>query len=733
VQETRIPDLDAEASIRALKAEVAELRAQLSEREEDPAHVRLRALLAHCPDVIYIKDSAGRFIEVSDNMLEALGLPRDAVIGHTEAELFSPAMAERFAIEDEQVRAEGRPILFEKRFDVGGHVFITRKYLLPNGEIAGIATDISARVEAEQAAHRTSARLRAAVEGTKIAPFELNLSTKQGMWSPAMFRLIGHEPTKDLIGTVELWRSVIHPDDLDLLESEYAESLKNHTPWQLQTRIVTPSGEVRWLLSYGHFSERDGDIYSNGIALDVTEQRKMEATIHDSAARLQLAMDAGQMAVWEHLTGHDTIAGSPELNRMFGLPAETPLTVGAVAERMTPGHWERIAGTAVQALGRGERFFEAEFHFERPDGNWRWFLMRAEMELDHHGQALRTFGVLLDITSRKAAEAALAEREHELSSALKAGALAVLDVDYKTWQFRPSPELNRLYGYSPDHALTIEDIRSRYHPAQLEQVRELALRDDADPHITSFRRPIRLLLPGDVERWIEGVGEYLRDDDGHILRSRGVLMDITDRVLMERHQRLLMAELNHRVKNTLAIVQGIAHQTFRGQGDADATRFTFEGRLQALSRAHDLLTRENWEAADLRDIIDDALHAHGGLSGRYTIDGPALRLQPKPAVTIAMALHELATNATKYGALSAPEGRVAVSWRVVDEGDPRLCIEWRECDGPPVAPPRHRGFGSRMIERALATELRGKAHMAFEPSGLVCTIEAPLPPLTPLM
>jgi two-component sensor histidine kinase len=204
----------------------------------------------------------------------------------------------------------------------------------------------------------------------------------------------------------------------------------------------------------------------------------------------------------------------------------------------------------------------------------------------------------------------------------------------------------------------------------------------------------------------------------------GTNIDVTDRRRAEEHQRLLVNELNHRVKNTLAIVQGIAQQTFKGVDGVAEAKAAFEGRLAALSAAHNLLTRESWESASIAQVVEDAIRPYGGLPGHASADGPDLKLNPKMAVSLALALHELGTNAAKYGALSSPEGRVEIAWRVEDD---RLKLVWRETGGPVVSAPDRRGFGTRMIERGLASDLDGTARIDFRREGVVCTVEAPLP------
>jgi two-component sensor histidine kinase len=211
-----------------------------------------------------------------------------------------------------------------------------------------------------------------------------------------------------------------------------------------------------------------------------------------------------------------------------------------------------------------------------------------------------------------------------------------------------------------------------------------------------------------------------------VVRVIGIAHDATARKLAEQHRELLIRELNHRVKNTLATVQSIAAQTL-STGCEPAVREAFAARLISLAGAHDLLTRGNWEGAGLAEVAQEALGPHLG-DGRIALSGPNLRLSPKAAVAFGMAFHELATNAAKYGALSVPEGRITLAWEVEGEG---FRLRWMERGGPPVAPPTHRGFGSRLLERGLPHELHGALRLDFRPGGLDCTISAPLTALTP--
>ena len=208
--------------------------------------------------------------------------------------------------------------------------------------------------------------------------------------------------------------------------------------------------------------------------------------------------------------------------------------------------------------------------------------------------------------------------------------------------------------------------------------------------------------------------------DGMGVRFR----DITARRRAEDHRDLLVNELSHRVKNTLATVQAIAAQTLRNAGVEPAVQQALEARLITLSNVHNVLTDENWGSAALREVIAAALRPHSEPDReRFIVNGPALRVRPQSAVALSMALHELCTNAVKYGALSVETGHVEVEWQATGG---RFRLRWRERGGPPVVRPSRKGFGSRLIGRGLAAELLGEARIEYEPAGVVCTVDAPL-------
>ena len=223
----------------------------------------------------------------------------------------------------------------------------------------------------------------------------------------------------------------------------------------------------------------------------------------------------------------------------------------------------------------------------------------------------------------------------------------------------------------------------------------------------------------------------IRNADGRIRRWFGTNTDVALQARQQEHLKLLINELNHRVKNTLATVQSMASRSLRHAATASEALDAFEGRLLALSRAHNLLTESRWEGADLEDLVSRALAPFTAAgSERVLFHGPAVWLTQRRAISLAMMLHELATNAMKYGALSSEAGRLEVGWSVIRPSDGLACVrfDWREHGGPLVGPPSRQGLGMRLIERTIRSELGGVLDLRYEPEGLVCRAELPIDP-----
>lgn len=342
-----------------------------------------------------------------------------------------------------------------------------------------------------------------------------------------------------------------------------------------------------------------------------------------------------------------------------------------------------------------------------------------------------------DLTHHRLADEALRLSERRLTLATEAAGLGVWDWDLATGEVIYSDQAKAIFGFPMDQPVSFEMVRDLIHPED-QTVTETMARRATDPDLREkVSYDCRIVRPDGAERWLLAHGEALFEDTPEgprAVRYVGAIQDITERARAAERRQFLINELNHRVKNTLATVQSIAHQTLRpGQSPGEA-RSLLTARLIALSGAHDILTRENWETADLRDIVAQALGPFEPEAGaRFDVQGPSMRIAPRAAVALAMALHELATNAAKYGALSTEAGRVSVTWSLsAGDGQSRLVLDWRERGGPPVTPPSRKGFGSRLLLQGLTADLGAAAQIGYEPGGLTCRIDAPLVATTAL-
>jgi PAS domain S-box-containing protein len=362
-----------------------------------------------------------------------------------------------------------------------------------------------------------------------------------------------------------------------------------------------------------------------------------------------------------------------------------------------------------------ERLVTAAEHFRDGDYTGRVPASRSQGEF---GQLATAFNAMVE---------SIASRNEQLqASEQRFRTLAELVPNF-TWFADASGQLlyanQRWYdfsGQSPVEGMPVHWAEA-VHPEDYE--RTLSTWSAAVATWTSFEAEFQVRRHDGVYHWVLGRAEPLRDDNGAVTGWFGSTTDIDKLKRADEHRSLLVDELNHRVKNTLATVQSLAAQSFRTADPKEARR-TFEGRLITLSKTHDLLTEGFWKSANLREVAQEATDPFNGDS-RIRISGPELEVTPRMALGVSMALHELLTNAIKHGSLSGPSGEVALRWKLAGKGT-MLILTWEERGGPPVAPPRRKGFGMRLIENGLARELGGDVTVDFASQGLSCEFVLPL-------
>ncbi len=325
-----------------------------------------------------------------------------------------------------------------------------------------------------------------------------------------------------------------------------------------------------------------------------------------------------------------------------------------------------------------------------------------------------------EIAERKRTEESLRENEERLRLALAAGRMGTWDWNIATDEVTWAPELEAIHGLLPgSFGRSFAAFQKDVHPEDRDRIlREIArtLESGEDHHIE-----YRIVRPDGSLRWVDGRGKLFRDGSGAPTRMVGLCVDVTERKRAENTQQMLLTELNHRVKNTLASVQAIAQQTQTHTRNPAEFVASFAGRLRSLARVHAMLSSTTWQGADLRELIRDQLLSGPVDETRLNVWGPSLHLESHAALHLGMVLHELGTNSCKYGALSVPSGKVTVSWTT----DEALHIQWVERGGPPVAAPARRGFGAKLIEQSAKAQ-GGDAKMLCEREGVTWTINLPL-------
>lgn len=444
--------------------------------------------------------------------------------------------------------------------------------------------------------------------------------------------------------------------------------------------------------------------------------------------RLQVALDAARMGTWEWVPESDSVVADGRVFEILGMPPRSVIGGEEMFACVHEHDRTRVREAMESALASGGIFMQT-YRIVRPgSGEVRWIAARGAPVPVASDEPLRLIGVIYDVTASKEAEEALRSSEERFQLAMGAVSGLIYDWDVKSGQVYRSGGVFDLLGVPPEE---VEPTRQwwidRLHPEDRDAVlaqMDAWLAGDEEYYDHEYR-----MRRGDGQ-WVHvwDQGRILRDAVGNPVRVVGSRADISERKRAEERQRLLMAELDHRVKNILANVGAIAHRTSQRGASIQDFIASLEGRIRAMATAHSLLSATRWEGAHLNALVTEVLAPFVSPTRRNVrFGGPEVVLTPKAAQSLALGLHELVTNAAKHGALSTPSGRIAATWEIVANSEQHLLrLHWQESNGPRVAEPKEKGFGLTVLQDMLCQDLSAQVACDFPPAGVSCSIAFPL-------
>jgi PAS domain S-box-containing protein len=586
---------------------------------------------------------------------------------------------------------------------------------------------------------RTQERLAAALRGGRLGVHDFDPRTGVIQWDAAAARLWGMPP--DETATYEKFAARLHPDDLPRVEALVTRALDPSGPgrYEAEYRVVDRTdGAVRWVHADGDVVFENGEaVRLIGTVQDITERKQAEdrlrrgsetfyRLIHDNPFGIYI-IDA-DFRLREVSRGAEKVFENvrPLLGRDFAEVLRSIWTEPFASEII--GRFRRTleTGEPYVAVGSIERRQDVD---ETQAYDWR--IERVALPDGRLGVVCYFY----DLSERRQLEEALRQSADRLQLALDAAGLGTWDLDLGNDTAVRSLSHDQMFGYSEPQTKWGQAIAERHVVDEDKPIFREAFRRALKTGLLAFEARVR--WPDGSIHWIAPMGRTYYGDNGRPVRMAGVVADLTERKHAEAARQLLVRELNHRVRNLFSVIDAIVYltaETTRSPGDMASA---LSGRLLALARAHELIlpevtgdVRGSSDRSDLGELVTAVVspHLREGRE-RVRIDGPPLPLAPRAATSLALVLHELATNAAKYGSLSLPEGRVEVRWRADGE---RLLLNWTERGGPLLAaPPERRGFGSLLARSSIEGQLGGTIAYDWASNGLGITALIPLKRLLP--
>jgi PAS domain S-box-containing protein len=491
-------------------------------------------------------------------------------------------------------------------------------------------------------------------------------------------------------------RALIHPDDLGRLAAARDAALADPHDWSIEVRLRTPDARWRWHRLDFSMLWRGGMVEAwLATATDIDDLQQAIAKARESEEFVRLAAEAAQLGIYSFDLATQEHVWSAELKAIAGLRADQKAPI-SILEHIHPEDRERVRQLRRASFDpAGPGTFEDEHRIVRPDGTARWVLVKGRVLFTGEG-ALRKpaagIGFVLDITDRKAADEALRTSEERYRALVENANDIVATLDLEGRLTTVNPAVEAILGYRPEELIGVP--LSRFVPAEEIATHESMLQKKLDG-AQATRYEMTILAKDGRKLTLDVNSRLINDAAGRPIAIHSIARDITGRKEAEARQDLLVRELQHRTKNMLAVIQSIATNTLRRATDLARAEEALIGRLHALARAQEFVASGPTGGVPLRDLVESELAA---FATRLKISGVPVVLGGAFAQQFALVLHELATNAVKYGSLSTPNGRLVIEWDVANRNpEPALVFSWVERDGPPVQRRGSDGFGTQLI------------------------------------
>ena len=701
-------------------------------RELEAGEERYRTLVEAANDIIYTTDREGRFLTCNAAGYKSLGYSGGELIGrplsslvadgeeYPVRELVSATDSDQRTREIQMVARSGKLLIWE----VSSRLMRDTK-----GEpetILSIARDITDRKRAEEGLRANEERLRLALAGIGAGVWEYDLTRRSSMWSPEMMELYGMSGRPGPPNREELL-SLIHPDDRERIRVDADQMIRRGGPFAAEFRVCRPDGSLVWINSRGvvELGPDGRAVRARGIDQDVTAVRnaalQREQLLRTTAQQLNELQSLYNSATIG-LALLDRELRFQRINKvlaeMIGGPGAE--LIGKRAWDLMPACQSAMEPLLRAVLAKGEPATSVEISAETPaqPGVVRTWLQQF-YPLKSSDDAVIGIGVICEeVTERRRALLGQAHLAAIVETSSDAIVSYSMDGRIRSW----NPGAERMFGYSAAEAID-QDAGLLVPPDSREPPRGFFERVKAGDSLTV--ETLRRKKDG-TDIPVSLSASPMRDNSGRIVAISGIFRDISEQRMREEHTRFIMRELSHRSKNLLAVIQAMARQTARTSRSLDDFQQRFTARVKGLSQSHDLLVKTEWHGVPVGELVRTHVAPFvDRVEQVLVLSGPDLLLKPEAAQNIGLALHELATNASKHGALSSPTGRIEIQWRLEQrDGERRFKMTWRESGGPPVSEPKQRGFGHSVVEAMVGRALEGEARLEWRPEGLVWRLDA---------